>query len=105
MRFLLLVAWNSRAAIQLELSGGGLMPPLTFNVAVGKNNALVKLGKIPTNSLTGSINAKTGLLTVTFGNGAGRARTTGTGAMIQSVTNGGGFFLGRTNAGSMVSGP
>jgi hypothetical protein len=55
--------------------------------------------------LTGSINPKTGLLTVTFGNGAGRATTAGKGAVLQHETNAAGFFLGKTNAGSILLQP
>ena len=90
---------------QLDLAGGSLLTNLTFNVAVSNNNALVKLADVPTNSLTGSINPKTGLLTVTFGNGAGKSTTAGTGAARQNVTNAAGFFLGTTNAGSIILQP
>ena len=90
---------------QLEISDGGLPAPLVFNVAVSDNNAIVKLPGSPTNSLTGSINAKTGLLTVTFGNGVGKATTTGKGAVLQNTANAGGFFLGKTNAGSILLQP
>ena len=89
----------------LAVSGESLLTNLTFNVAVSNNNALVKLPGNPTNSLTGSINAKTGLLTATFGNGAGKATTAVKGAVLQNVTNAAGFFLGKTNAGSMVLQP
>jgi hypothetical protein len=41
----------------------------------------MKLPGSATNSLTGSINPKTGLLTITFGNGAGNATTAGKGAV------------------------
>jgi hypothetical protein len=76
---------------------------LTFNVAVSNNNTLVKLPGSPTNSLTSSsIAPATGLLTVTFGNGNGKATTSGLGAVLQSQTNGGGFFLGTTNAGLIL---
>jgi hypothetical protein len=90
---------------QLEIAGGSLPSPMSFNVAVGNNNALVKLPGSPTNSLSGSINPKTGLLTITFGNGAGRATTAGKGAVIQNASEAGGFFSGRTNAGSMLLRP
>jgi hypothetical protein len=90
---------------QLDLSGGSLLAPLSFNVGVSTNNALVKLAGSPTNSLTGSINPKTGLLTITFGNGAGKATTIGTGAALQNVNSAGGFFLGKTNAGSILLQP
>ena len=87
---------------QLEISGGSLPSNLTLNVAVSNNNALVKLPGNPTNSLTGSINSKSGLLTITFGNGAGKATTAGKGAVLQNSTNGAGFFLGKTNAGAII---
>jgi hypothetical protein len=90
---------------QLEISDGGLPAPLVFNVGVSDNNAIVKLPGSPTNSLTGSINPKTGFLTVTFGNGDGKATTIGKGAVLQNATNAGGYFLGKTNAGSILLQP
>jgi hypothetical protein len=90
---------------RLEISGGSLVSPLIFNVAVSNNNTLVKLAGSPTNSLTGTNNPKTGLLTITFGNGSGKATTVGAGVVLQNSTNAGGFFLGKTNAGSMLLQP
>ena len=90
---------------QLDISGGGLLSPLTFNVAVSNNNALVKLPGSPTNSLTGSINPKTGLLTVTFGDGIGRTTVVGHGAALQNTNVAAGFFLGKTTAGSILLQP
>ncbi len=90
---------------QLDISGGGLLSPLLFNVSVGNNNAVVKLSGVPTNSLAGSIDPKTGLLTITFGNGAGKSTITGTGAVLQNVTNAGGFFPGITNTGTILLNP
>jgi hypothetical protein len=55
--------------------------------------------------LTGSIAAKTGLFTLTFGNGSGKATTTGSGAFLQNQAIGGGFFTGTTNAGSIIITP
>jgi hypothetical protein len=90
---------------QLDISGGSLLSPMTFKVAVSNNNALAKLPGSPTNSLTGSITPKTGLVTTTFGNGAGKATTAGTGAVLQNVNSAGGFFLGKTNAGELLLQP
>jgi hypothetical protein len=90
---------------QLDISGGSLLSPMTFKVAVSNNNALAKLPGSPTNSLTGSITPKTGLVTITFGNGAGKATTAGTGAVLQNVNSAGGFFLGKTNAGELLLQP
>jgi hypothetical protein len=90
---------------QLDISGGSLLSSLSFNVGFSNNNALVKLPESPTNSLTGSINPKTGLLTITFGNGDGKTTTAAKGAVLQNVTNAGGFFLGKTNAGSILLQP
>jgi uncharacterized repeat protein (TIGR03803 family) len=86
------------AAGQLVISNANFFLLFT-NVSVSKTNTLVKLGTSTTNLLTGSIASKTGLLTLSFGNGKGRAVTAGLGAVLQSQTNGGGFFLGTTNAG------
>jgi hypothetical protein len=52
--------------------------------------------------LSGSINPKTGLLTVTFT--SGKSKITGTGAILLNATNGGGYFLTRTNSGSIILG-
>jgi hypothetical protein len=90
---------------QLDISGGSLVTPLSFNVAVSNNNTVAKLPGGSTNSLTGSINPKTGLFTVTFGNGDAKATTSGTGAVLQNVTNAAGFFLGKTNAGALFLHP
>ena len=84
------------SAGQLIISNANLFLLFT-NVSVSTSNTLVKLGAQPTNSLTGSIAPKTGLLTLTFGNG--KTPTPGLGAVLQNQTNGGGFFLGTTNAG------
>jgi hypothetical protein len=72
---------------------------LTFNVAVSNNNTLAKLGGNPTNSLTGSINPKTGLLSVTFGNGNRTAATTAAGAVLQTSNSAAGFFVTTNGAG------
>ncbi|MGA2557855.1 MAG: hypothetical protein ABSG04_16415, partial [Verrucomicrobiota bacterium] len=81
----------------LIVSNSGL--DLAFDVAVSNNNALAKLGGVPLNSLTGSINPKTGLLSVTFGNGNGKAATAGAGAVLQSSNSAAGFFVTKTAAG------
>jgi hypothetical protein len=52
--------------------------------------------------LTGTIAPKTGLLTLTYGNGAGKSTTTGYGTVLQDSTNGGGYFVTKTNAGSII---
>jgi len=75
---------------------------LAFNVAVSGSNTLVKLAGSPSNyMLTGSIAPRTGLLALSFGGTNGKNLTQGFGAVIQNQTNGGGFFLGTTNAGSI----
>jgi hypothetical protein len=89
----------------LDISGGGLLSNLLFSVLVSSNNTLVKLPESPTNLLTGSINPDTGLLTITFGNGTGKATAAVAGAILQNATNGGGYFLGTTNAGSIFLHP
>ena len=51
---------------ELVVSNAGLV--LAFHAAVSGSNTIAKLGGIPTNSLSGSINPKSGRLTVSFGN-------------------------------------
>jgi hypothetical protein len=75
---------------------------LDYTVAIDEPDNLVNATDTPTNSLTGTINLKTGLLQVTFGNGDGRATTKGYGAMLQDTTNAGGYFVTKTNAGSII---
>jgi hypothetical protein len=58
-----------------------------------------------TNSLTGTVAPKTGLLTITFGDGAGKATTIGHGVILQDSTNGGGYFVTKTNAGALLLSP
>jgi hypothetical protein len=88
----------------LQISGGNLAGPLNFNVAVSAGNTLIKLPSV-SNLLAGSINRKTGLLTVTFGAGQGKATNTGTGVVLQNSTNAAGAFLGTTNSGAITLQP
>ncbi|HZM02958.1 MAG TPA: choice-of-anchor tandem repeat GloVer-containing protein [Candidatus Saccharimonadales bacterium] len=92
------------SAGSLVISGGALSEPLVFNVAVKSNNTLAVLSG-STNSLSGSIDPKTGLLEVSFGNGHGRAVTTGTAAILQNSNVGGGSFGSGTSAGSITLQP
>ncbi len=84
----------------LEISGGDLSTSLTYQVSFTTNNVLTKVSG-PTNSLAGTIDPKTGLVTVTFGNGNGKTTTTATGAALQYNTTAAGAFLGKTNSGSI----
>jgi phospholipase/lecithinase/hemolysin len=92
---------------QLDISGpGGLAPQLSFSVEVNTKNQLIKLPDgSPTNSLAGSINPNTGVWTIAFGNGTGRATTHGRGVFLQNTANAGGFFVGSTGAGSITLAP
>jgi hypothetical protein len=83
----------------LTVSNGFLAEPLTFYVHLSTSNTFSKLANSATNSLTGSIAAKTGLLSITFGNGNGTKTTTGTGAILQGQNTGAGYFATPTNAG------
>jgi hypothetical protein len=78
---------------------------LDFDVTVNISNNLVKLAGSATNSLTGFINPKTGLLSLTFGNGNGTNATQGQGAVLQDQAKAGGFFLASTNAGAILLRP
>jgi ATP:corrinoid adenosyltransferase len=55
--------------------------------------------------LTGLIRPATGLLQITFGNGDGKSTSVGYGALLQNTTNAGGYFVVKTNAGSLILQP
>jgi uncharacterized repeat protein (TIGR03803 family) len=93
---------NYLQSVALTISNTNLA--LDFIVSI-TNNTVVKETGSPTNSLTGTFNPKTGLLKITFGNGAGKATTTGYAAILQDSTNGGGYFLTKTNAGAILWSP
>jgi len=75
---------------------------LDYTVAINRPNKLTNALSTPTNSLTGTIALKTGLLRITFGNGDRRATTQGFGAMLQNTTNVAGYFATKTNSGSIL---
>jgi hypothetical protein len=106
-------AWTNRspaAAInlsagQLNLSGGTLASTLSYTVTITKTNELKVTSGSTSNALTGSINPKTGVLTLSFVTKRGKPRTVGKGVVLQATTNGAGFFLDPTNAGSIILDP
>ena len=98
--------WTNAPAIaltnaQLAISNTDLF--LDFTNVLVSNNTLSNVGVFPTNSLTGFINPKTGLLTLSFGDG--RETSKASAAILQNTTNAGGFFLAVTNAGSVILQP
>jgi hypothetical protein len=66
---------------------------------VSFSNNMVVEGTGTTNSLRGTLNPRTGALKLIFGNGDGKATTTGHAAFLQDKTNAGGYFVTKTNAG------
>jgi hypothetical protein len=96
----------------VSLSDGSLMITnadldLDFTISI-TNDIIIEPPDVttnPANSLTGTVAPKTGLLTVTFGNGIGRETTIGHGAMLQNSTNGGGYFVTKTSAGAILVSP
>jgi uncharacterized repeat protein (TIGR03803 family) len=96
----------SRSAItltngQLVLSNTSLF--LDFTNVVVNGNDLTNRGVSPTNYLTGSINSRNGLLTLSFVSGTNTKAASG--AVLQNTTDAGGFFLTSTNAGSFLLQP
>jgi uncharacterized repeat protein (TIGR03803 family) len=77
---------------------------LDFIVSI-TNSTLLKETGSTTNSLAGIFYPKTGLLQITFGNGAGKATTKGYAAILGDSTNGGGYFVTGTNAGTITLTP
>jgi hypothetical protein len=94
----------------VSLADGGLTISntsitLDFVVAITNDTVVKASSDTTTNSLTGTIALKTGLLQITFGNGVGKATTVGFGAILQDSTNGGGYFVTKTNAGAIMLQP
>jgi hypothetical protein len=87
--------------IVLEMAPNSPVQTNDFTLVISNG---LKLGKLsgPLN-LSGSINTKTGL--VTLGIGAGSAKKTGYGVILPNGTNGGGYFLTRTNSGAILLQP
>jgi hypothetical protein len=88
----------------ISLTGGALIVTnsslaLAFVVSITNNTLVKETNSVSTNSLTGAITNKTGLLKIIFGNGTGRATTVGYGAILQDSNSGGGYFVTKTNAG------
>jgi uncharacterized repeat protein (TIGR03803 family) len=77
---------------------------LDFVVSIS-GSTLIKVPGSPTNSLIGTFYPKTGLLKITYGNGASKATTTGYAAILQASTTGGGYFVTKTNAGAILLSP
>jgi hypothetical protein len=72
-----------------------------FDVKISNNFAIGKVSG-PTN-LSGSINPKTGVFTVTIGSGV--TKVSGYGAMLDETNGGGYFLLNKINAGAVQLGP
>jgi hypothetical protein len=79
-------------------------PVATNDYTLTITNRTLAFGKAtgPT-PLTGTIATKTGLVKVTIGSGA--AKATGYGVILPNGTNGGGYFLTKTNAGAVIFNP
>jgi hypothetical protein len=86
----------------LVISNGAV--DLTSAVSIVSNTIIPEAGS-PLKSLAGTINPKTGLVTITFKMGSSTTTTTGYGAVLQDSTNAGGYFLTKTNAGSFLLTP
>ncbi len=90
---------------QLTALGGALTQSLTFDVSLNAHNALIQNAATASNSLSGTVNPRTGLLTVTLGQGLGHPVIAARGAALQDSTNGAGYFLSKTNSGSILLTP
>ena len=100
-------AWAKPAANYLPsgtLTISNTSLALDYVVSITNSTVLKEAGS-PTNALSGAFFPKTGLLKITFGNGAGKATTVGYAAILGDSTNGGGYFLTKTNAGTIILQP
>jgi hypothetical protein len=85
----------------------GLMTNLLILDTINDTNTPIPVtitsGKVAGLAVSGTVNLKTGLLKVTLGGGANK--TNGYGAILLNATNGGGYFLTKTNAGAVILQP
>ena len=86
-----------------EISGNVPAGTNEFTISIGEKTFDLSEVSGPVTPLTGSIAAKTGLLKVTVGSGA--AKTSGYGVVLLNGSDGGGYFLSKTNAGSLILSP
>jgi hypothetical protein len=102
---------NSAAALaglfpdgaQLTFSGGGLASNLVSIVQLTSSNTFRRVSG-STDFASGTINRMNGLLTLSFTNTSGK-KVSASGTLLQNAGMGGGFFLGATNAGSILLQP
>lgn len=98
--------WNPPGTISLPagsmliITNGG--ENLVYPVTVSATGKLEPGSGGPANSLTGTINPRTGQMLVTFGNGDGNARSKGYGALLQDSSIGGGYFTTPSSAGTLL---
>jgi hypothetical protein len=102
-------AWTNSSSSDLLTDGSLVISNAIFitnsTVSIVKNK-IVQGTNAPIHLLSGTVNPKTGLLTITFGNDIGKSTTTtGHGAFLQNSTKGGGYFLIKTNAGEIFLTP
>ena len=98
--------WFADTAV--TLAGGTLYisnANLYLSNQVSLDTNLVTATSGSTNSLRGTLNPKTGALKVIFGDGEGKGTLTGYAALLQDTTNAGGYFVTKTNAGSIILKP
>ncbi|MGA3179385.1 MAG: choice-of-anchor tandem repeat GloVer-containing protein [Verrucomicrobiota bacterium] len=85
----------------LEFTGVFPTLPLIVEVTLTTNNTLAELPGA-THTLKGTINPKTGLLSVSLPDVIGKETISGSGVILQNQTNGGGYFVTKTNAGYIL---
>jgi hypothetical protein len=88
--------WDGAPPQNTILSMTNLSIPGAFGVITTINVSTATPYKVIGSSVSGTINPNTGLLTMTIGNGA--TKVTGHGVILLNATNGGGYFLTKTNS-------
>jgi hypothetical protein len=88
----------------LAFQDGGLAAPIDFFATVEANNSVIKSGMSPTNTLTGTVNPKNGLIQLTFENGNGKTKETAYGAVLQNSQTAAGYFMNGANGGEFELG-
>jgi hypothetical protein len=81
---------------------------LTYTAAVSDGDKIIidtSETNNSTNAMSGTVNLKTGQIQITFSTGDGKSTSKGYGAIVQNTTNWGGYFVTKTNTGSITLQP
>ncbi len=86
----------------VEIAGADIAGlPLTFHIALTHGTNIVKVGTVPTNGMSGTVDQPTGEWSITFKPTGATSSRSGIGLFLQNSNAGWGSIIGTTNIGSI----